>query len=613
MFTEAYAAQMSLPTEDDLSYVARRFKEIGQGLWAVGITPFVQSDIEWEIIALNKKRYDPTRVRHLLRALRGSDADDDLRRYEFQRLVNANQRDEVAALVAASENPQRQLEDLCGDGKYDLAGYAAAKLTAAKWADLTAGIMAELDMVAEAERRALQYVPAVNAWSQNGLAMLTRLAVTESRRGRGDSVQRLAQMVLDAPGANSIAYITGNSAWGQCEGALWNEWPEWRARSIHWLSIPKPAFDGFPSSGGTLAANLGAALAGTGINPASLKLIDGLIALVDREVAANPPSAAPPKGADEKTILAWADRQDRHRRLVETRKSLMVARVAAGGEVDDAVANALDIKAANRFVFEFPHSQFSLRVLSLSAAERRRLEQASPGLETALRYAALIQQGQGREAQALALAHPRVREQVHGYMLKDIIASLQNAVMEKKAEAMLDAFLDAQYGADTAIVYLLLRQKRTEKAKAILHDFVSSEYESDVFAGVMLLHELGEPLDAAALAKALRGDPEQKVDNWLAAIDALAWSAASDEIDALLRNPPNEIWALSAADAARMRCTAYGLQAIALARGGQLEAGLRLVTERDLAQREYGCKGDRRPFFDLRYLVQEWVERGHAQ
>ena len=73
------------------------------------------------------------------------------------------------------------------------------------------------------------------------------------------------------------------------------------------------------------------ALAGTGMNSASLKLIDGLVTLVDREIAANPTSP-PPKGADEKTILACADRQYRHKGLTETRKSLLVARVAAGGD-----------------------------------------------------------------------------------------------------------------------------------------------------------------------------------------------------------------------------------------------------------------------------------------
>ena len=465
MFTEAYAAQMSLPTEDDLSRVARRFREIDRGLNAVDITPSFQSNVERDTIELNKKRYDRNRVRHLLRALLDSYADDELRRYEFERLVNDNKRDEVAALVAAGENPQRQLEDLCSDGKLGLAGYAAERLTAAKWADLTVGVMAELDMVAEAERRALQYVPAADRWSPNGLAMLTKLAVTASRRGRSDSVLRLARIVLDAPGANSIAYVTGDSGWGRCEAKLWSDWPNSRARSIQWLSIPKPAFDGFPNSGGTLAANLGAALAGTGINSASLKLIDGLIAQVDREMVANPPTP-PPKGADEKTLYARVDRQDRHKRLVETWKSLMVARIAAGGEVDDAAANALDVKVANRFMFEFPHAQLASRILSFSAAEQRRVDQASPGLAAALRYEALILQGRGQEAQVLARAQPKVRELIHDEMLQDIAASLQSAGLEAKAKATIDAYLDVHSRPDNFVVYLLLAQGRTDRAKA---------------------------------------------------------------------------------------------------------------------------------------------------
>ncbi len=612
MYSEAYVAQMSLPTQDDLSHVARRFNDIGRGLNAIDITRSLRDGIEWEIVALNEKRYGRNRVRHLLQALLGSDAGSELRRYDFRRLVNANRRDDVTARIAAQPWSDGELEDLCEKGKYDLAGYAATKLTSPIWADRTVNVMAELGMAAEAESRALQYMPPAKELSQNGLAMLTRLAVTESRRGHSDNVLRLVRMVLEAPGVNSLTSVAGSSGWGKCEAKLWNEWPRWRARSIQWLSIPQPPFDGFPSFSGSLAADLAAALAGTGSNTTSLKLIDGLVGLIVREIANNPTGVLP-KGADEKTVLAWADRQRRHKEMTQTLQSLMVARVVAGGEVDDAAAKALDMKAVKRFMFEFPHSQISLRILSHSAAERRRLDQASPGRGEFLRYAALIEQGQGREARALASTHPQVREQVYASMLTDIAMSLQNADLEKKAEAMIDAYIDLEYRADTAVVFLLLRQGRTEKAKEILRHFVSSVYGEDVFIGVMLLRELGEPFDASMLTEALRGDTPGKVANWLEAIDALAWSAASDEIDMLLRTPPSELSALSADDAARMRCTAYGLQAIALARGGQLEAGLRLVTDRNLIQRDYWCKGDRDSYFDLSYLVHEWIERGHAQ
>ncbi|CAN5898747.1 hypothetical protein BH11PSE3_BH11PSE3_00850 [soil metagenome] len=616
LFTEAYAAKLSLPTEDDLRAEARGLREIARGLWSIDITPFYQEDAERDIIRLNENRYGRARVRHVVHALLGEDdAALELQRYDFDGLIRANNRDEVAAAVVSDETPYRQIARLCRHGKLDLAGYAANKVTSAQWANVTAGFMAELGMIDEAERRASQYLPATNRWRPNGLEMLGKLAVTEARRGHGDTVRRLARMMLDAPNVDLITKLTGNTGLGSCEEKLWDEWPDWHMRSIAWLSRPRPVFNVYPDPGSdrSLAATLGEALAGTGINSASKRLIDQLIAIIDRATAASQVGPLP-VGADEKAIGIWADGRAHHLTLGEARKSLMLARVAAGGDVDTAAANALTVKSVARFLYEFPHSGLSARILSFSTAEQWGLDLASPGLAAGLRYMALINEGRAKEARDLELSQPKARESISGVMLQDIAASLQNAGLETRAKAAIDAYLDGQYRPDIFDVYLLLRQGQVDRAKTILRGFVSSDFDSDeVFLGVMLLRELGEPFDLATLRNALRGDPTAKTSNWIAAIDALTWSGASGNIDMLIRNPPSELAALTAADATRMLCTAFGLQAIAFARAGQLESGLRLVTERTLNQRSYRCEGDRRPFFDLRYLVQEWVNRGHAQ
>jgi hypothetical protein len=97
--------------------------------------------------------------------------------------------------------------------------------------------------------------------------------------------------------------------------------------------------------------------------------------------------------------------------------------------------------------------------------------------------------------------------------------------------------------------------------------------------------------------------------------DALAWDGAASEIEAATRSLPKELAQLPAKDVACLRDTLQGLQAVALARRGELEAGVRLVEGRSLDQRQFCWVGkgyDSKPIFDVRFLVQEWVRRGHA-
>jgi hypothetical protein len=593
MFIEGYIAELSLPLDKEMHHAAKRLRDIDAGSWAIDITPNFLLDARWETIALAERHHDPSRVRQLLRALLDGDgAVDALRSYEFERLVDANKREAIAAFVVADDSSiQNRLETLCNKGKLDLAAYAAMQVTDPKWAEFTAGIMSDVGMTAEVEARALQNLTSASRPNAPGFEMLAKLAVAESLRGRGESVRRLVGMVLDGLDARSIVYSEGWFGPGPCEPKLWNGWPDWRARSIGWQSISQPIIDAFPSDRTTLVAALGDALAGTGINSASVEMIDRLLALVDREISAN--QVGPQK-------------------LIESRKSLARARVAAGGEVDDPAATALGVKEVSHFLMAYPYTGLSLRILSFSEIERERLRRTNPKLDATLRYAALIRQGRGEEARALAITHPYASQQFDNWRLLGIVAGLQNAGLQSQAVSMLDAYLDLKPAYETAVLHLLLAQGRTERAKAILRGFISSENDDHVFIGVMLLRELGERLDVATLKSSLRGAPAEKVKNWLAAIDALAWFAASEDIDSLLRDPPNEVAALSEGEAEPIRCTAWGLQAIALARAGRLETAVDLVSQRNLRQRTYGCKGDRGAFFDIRYLVQEWVERGHA-
>jgi hypothetical protein len=612
MSIEGYIAELSLPLDKEMHHAAKRLRDIDAGSWAIDITPDFLLDARWETIALAERHHDPSRVRQLLRALLDSDgAVDALRGYEFERLVDANKREAIAAFVVADESSiQDRLKTLCNKGKLDLAAYAAMQVTDPTWAEFAAGIMSEAGMVGEAEARASRGLTTIGSWKPDGLRILAKIAATESRRGHTDAVERLVRMVLNAANAQSIADEEGNFGRGPCEAGLWNEWPRWHARSMRWLSLPQPPFDGVDSSRKSLAAAFGEALAGAGPGPDSLKLVDRLIALVDREISAGRVGPPPNGKIEPEAFLLWVDRRNRLRKLEEARRSLMVARVAAGGDVDDEAVQALSVEAVSRFLMMYPHTGLALRILSFSKTERDRLHR-NADLDATLQYVALMHEGRAKEARVVADAYPKAGEAAD-WRLLDIVAGLQNAGLQAKAVAMLDAYLELKPAYDTAVLHLLLVQGRTERAKAILRGFISSENDDHVFIGVMLLRELGDRLDVATLKSSLRGAPAEKVKNWLAAIDALAWSAANEDIDSLLRSPPIEVASLSEGEAEPIRCAAWGLQAIALARAGRLETAVELVRQRNLQQRTYGCKGHRGAFFDIRYLVQEWVERGHA-
>jgi hypothetical protein len=230
-----------------------------------------------------------------------------------------------------------------------------------------------------------------------------------------------------------------------------------------------------------------------------------------------------------------------------------------------------------------------------------------------------VLEGNAVDARALMEAEPAAVDLEAGAILH-IIEAQQNAGLTDRAAAALDAYLHVFPGKDLPALRLLLLQGQVDRAKAMLRDFVAGSSGafgvSDIFVGVMLLREQGDRTDVPTLVGLRQGADAQEASRRLVEVaDALAWDGAASEIEAAARPLPRELAQLPAKDAACLRDTLRGLQAVALARRGELEAGLRLVEGRSLDQRQFCWVGkgyDSKPIFDLRFLVQEWVRRGHA-
>jgi hypothetical protein len=319
-------------------------------------------------------------------------------------------------------------------------------------------------------------------------------------------------------------------------------------------------------------------------------------------------------------LIQYADHRHVYR---ESKESLLLSRFVVGGALDDSLAKVVTADAVKQSLWNYPHSPIAQRILSLSDPERERIQRVSPNLEPMLRFNALVWEGRGREARILSAEHPGVYLQFHGdRALLRLVGVLLNAEMKHQAAAMLDAYLEVEPGPDTIAIHFLLMQGRRDRAKTMLHQFLSEGRE--VFVSVMLLRELEPSIGVSRLEISPQwGEAYKRIDNWLSVMDALAWRGSSDEIELWRRNPPTEFTLLDEGQRACVQDTAAGMEAVALARRGDLEAGLTLVVDRDLKQRGYCLVRTERdgswrfdyaetPFFDLRYLVQEWVARGHA-
>jgi hypothetical protein len=636
MLIEGYAALLSLPIDRDVGEVALKLRKIDDWEKLTDADSQLMQDAIATTKELAKKYQGRDRVAQLNRILFGDYAAEiAIRTYEFKRLADANAREAMAEFLAAEpdEVRYRRIEELCRLGKIDLAGQAALAWTDRKWANFTGGILSELGMVREAEARALENMTPGGLALPRGVEMLTTLAITESRRGNVDTVQRIARMVLDSPygrQAASEGYI-GHDL-GPCESKLWNEWPDWRHRSIgHSSSAELRDEPGPPDAARSILSYLGEAVAGAGVDPRSAALIDELIAVQDREYATkgvDPLNVqllgySRPQGMSQEEHLSLFSKNVYQRNLhVASRKALTLARFAAGGGLDDASAAALRPSAVQRTFWNYPHSRTAERILALSDAEQKQLGHVAPGIDLVLRFNSLVRAGRGLEARALLAGHPNVHLQFRGDRpLLRMVGVLENAGLRSEAVAMLDAYLQVEPEPDTLAVHFLLTQGRADQAKAMLLDMVDTG--SNVFVGAMLLRELDPTIDVGRLQSSiLRGEPYEQISNWMKLLDALAWHAASREIETLLRNPPAALLLLEKSQAACARDTITGLHSVALARRGELEAALRMVVRRDLKQRCYCVERWRDgapdfeygefPHFDARYLVQEWVSRGHA-
>ena len=274
---------------------------------------------------------------------------------------------------------------------------------------------------------------------------------------------------------------------------------------------------------------------------------------------------------------------------------------------------------ATSFLAIYPRSPLARRLAGLTEADRETLDRINPRLRAQLQLIGLVLEGNAVDARALMEAEPAAVDLDAGPVLH-VIEAQQNAGLTERAAAALDAYLYAFPGKDLPALRLLLLQGRNDRAKVVLREFVAGSAGafgvSDIFVGVMLLRELGDRTDVETLVGLRTGADVPEASRRLVEVaDALAWDGAADEIEAASRQLPRELAQLPAKDAACLRDTLQGLQAVALARRGDLEAGLRLVEGRSLDQRQFCWVGkgyDSKPIFDIRFLVQEWVRRGHA-
>lgn len=619
MLIEGYIALLSLPTDHRATEAMAKLRGFEKGFDGTERDSHLISRSFEVAESLAEERGDSDRVVRLLRGFYGSSAAGiGIRDYDFRQLVEANDLNGIREFLESDADNIRihRIETLCSDSKFSLAREAAASWADPKNDGIAAHFLAELGAVAEVEERARRHMNPTSRYP-NGREMLTKLGMAESRRGNTDYVQRLVQRLIDDPEALRLAQSDSSAAVGRCEWKPRNDDWNWHSRSIGWHAASWPTFDRWSQGKNKiLAVNLGDALAGVGANARSVDLIDQLIALVDREIAR--------KGFDplNMTLLSNSisdqkafEYREAGSALDAAKQSLRLARVAAGGDIDDLTAKSLHLDAVMEFLGRYPHSDLSRRILAFSTSEQERIRRVQPDLDASLQFVARVHQGQGAAALALANADPAVTK-LGGWRLLNLVVMLENFGMRPQSIAALNAYVNVYSEADDGAVSLFLVQGQNDRAKIMLRNFISSG--RDVFLGVMLLRELGEKVDVSKLGASTpsKDDDEKALQDWVAAIDALAWHAASDEIDAAIRNPPSAVLSLPERDADCVRDTVRGLQAIALARRGDLESALELVTGRTIEQRDFrlgqGKLHSQIPFFDLRFLVQEWAARGHA-
>lgn len=636
MQIEAYVALLSLPSTHRQYEAADKLREMDQSLKSGSPDNEVKGTGLEEAMALAGERSDLQRVYLIDRQYYGSSSGKGVDRQYFWQVMRANDPDAMTWLFqsmqpALSERGGATHRDiainwLCQRGYRSLARTVAIRLTEPELDGVMGLKLAALGATAEAEQRADRTMTRTRG-APEGPEILVRLALMASRRGDSGEVERIVRKTIGAIEPRQFLPVPlVSKEYGDCDWNLERNFAHrWQERSVNWLTAYRPPYEHRDVSwSASQLVVLAESVAGASAGPRSVELIDRLIALFDesaRENGVDMMNAAILAG-DPRSVLTglnWSAAS-----WYGSRQSMMLARAVAGGAIDDVVARALSLEWAMQFLATYPQSGLARRLSTLVEPERLLIQRTNPRLAATLQFIALIIEGKGAEAHALRASDPAAAW-LDGWRLTYLIETLENAGLRAQAVAALDAYLMVFPEKDRAVVRLLMLQGQSDKAKAMLREFAASEVSrgggfSEIFIGVMLLRELGDVSDIATFMRLGTGsDPREASQRLIEIVDAFAWDGAAPEIETAMRQLPPELANLSPTDAACLRDTLEGLLAVALARRGDLKAGIRLVADRSLEQRKLCWPGEgsfkgyhSEPIFDVRYLVQEWARRGHA-
>lgn len=637
MQIEAYVALLSLPSTHRQYEAADRLRVAREPLEPLsGDNKVIGTGIT-EALALAEARSDLQKTYLIDRQFYGSSSGRGVERQYFWQVMRANDPDAMTWLFQSMQpalgergsatNRGIALNWLCQRGYRSLAREVAIRLKEPELDGVMGLKLADLGATAEAEQRADRVMRQTAQQAPAGPEILARLAIVASRRGDGAEVERLVHKFVRVVEPGQILPDRRVSTdYGDCGWTLDRGYWSRGARSIYWSTAFKVHGESRPYSSpwpSQLVA-LAESIAGTSTGARSIDLIDQLIVVLDKSAREN--------GIDmmNAAILAAAPQSELamlNGPMISwylARQSLVLARVMAGGAIDDQAARLLSLDRVMDFLISYPHSDLVRRLADLPEPERKILGQASPRLPATLRFIALILEGRGADAQALRASDPSAIW-LDNWRLTYLIDILENAGLRARAVAALDAYLLVFPEKHFAVVWLLMLQGQVDKARTMLREFAASSVSGgggflDVFTSVMLLQELGDDTDISSFMRLRESDDVEEASRRLIEIvDAFAWAGRAAQIEAVLRHLPPEVAQLAPKDASCLRDTLEGFLAVALSRRGDLEAGIRLVANRGLEQRklcwpgEGGGKGyHSEPIFDIRFLVQEWVRRGHV-
>ena len=637
MQIEAYVALLSLPSTHRQYEAADRLRVAREPLEPLsGDNKVIGTGIT-EALALAEARSDLQKTYLIDRQFYGSSSGRGVERQYFWQVMRANDPDAMTWLFQSMQpalgergsatNRGIALNWLCQRGYRSLAREVAIRLKEPELDGVMGLKLADLGATAEAEQRADRVMRQTAQQAPAGPEILARLAIVASRRGDGAEVERLVHKFVRVVEPGQILPDRRVSTdYGDCGWTLDRGYWSRGARSIYWSTAFKVNDESRPYSSpwpSQLVA-LAQSIAGTSTGARSIDLIDQLIVVLDKSAREN--------GIDmmNAAILAAAPQSELamlNGPMISwylARQSLVLARVMAGGAIDDQAARLLSLDRVMDFLISYPHSDLVRRLADLPEPERKILGQASPRLPATLRFIALILEGRGEDAQALRALDPSAIW-LDNWRLTYLIDILENAGLRARAVAALDAYLLVFPEKHFAVVWLLMLQGQVDKARTMLREFAASSVSGgggflDVFTSVMLLQELGDDTDISSFMRLRESDDAEEASRRLIEIvDAFAWAGRAAQIEAVLRHLPPEVAQLAPKDASCLRDTLEGFLAVALSRRGDLEAGIRLVANRGLEQRklcwpgEGGGKGyHSEPIFDIRFLVQEWVRRGHV-